>query len=502
MTSHYRFVAFPLALVFLLLGVSLVSAQDLAAFEERVTEFTLDNGMTFLVLERHEAPVATLLTFAEVGSVDEQRGRTGLAHLFEHMAFKGTTTIGTTDAAAERKLLDQMDEIFNEIRTERLQADPNETQIQTRATQLQALQQQAHALLVPGEFQQALKQAGGADLNAGTGFDSTVYYVSLPSNKIELWMSLESDRFLDPVLREFYKEKDVVMEERRLRVESDPVGRMLEEFLGLAYKAHPYGTTIVGHMSDLEALTRAEAEAFFHRYYGPGNLTVAIVGDVDPVQIETLAEKYFGRIEARPKPDPVTTVEPAQLGERRVVLQDPSQPFVLIGYHKPNVLHSDSATLDAVTDIMGVGRTSRLYHRLVKQDRVAVYASALQGYPGNKYPGLFLFYAVPARDHTNTESLAALEDEIERLKTESVSDEELKKAKTRARADLIRSLASNNGLAQQLAYYQVITGDWRNLFKRLEKIDTVTAKDIQRVANAYFTTKNRTVGLIETESTP
>jgi predicted Zn-dependent peptidase len=193
-------------------------------------------------------------------------------------------------------------------------------------------------------------------------------------------------------------------------------------------------------------------------------------------------------------------VEPPQLGERRVTLQDPAQPFVLVGYHKPDVHHPDSAVLDAVTDIMGVGRTSRLYEQLVKKDRIAAYASAFQGYPGSKYPGLFLFYAVPAQGHGNGESLVAIEAQIERLKNEPVSAAELTKAKTRARASLIGSLASNNGLAQQLAYYQVITGDWRNLFTRLERIDAVTANDIQRVANAYFTTPNRTVGLIETNN--
>ncbi len=488
--------------LFILLGccATRTVAQDLAAFEERFTQFTLDNGMTFLVLERHAAPVVTLLTFADVGSVDEQRGRTGLAHLFEHMAFKGTQTVGTRDYRAEKKAMARADAIFEAMRTERLKLQPDPKRLDEWAEEFKTVQAEAQALLVHDEFQQVFKQAGGANQNAGTSVDYTLYFVSLPSNKIELWMNLESDRFLNPVLREFYREKDVVMEERRLRVESDPVGRLLEEFLGTAYLAHPYGTEIVGHMSDIENLSRPEAEAFFRTYYGPANLTVAIVGDVQPKNVQRLAKRYFGRLKGGPKPPPVRTVEPPQRGERSVTLQDPAQPFVLLGYHKPDVHHPDSAVLDAVTDIMGLGRTSRLYDRLVKKDRVAAYASAFQGYPGDKYPGLFMFYAVPAQGQKHEASMAAMEAEIERLKKEPVSEAELTKAKTRARASLIRSLASNSGLAQELAYYQVITGDWRNLFTRLERIDAVTINDIQRVANAYFTIQNRTVGLMETSN--
>jgi predicted Zn-dependent peptidase len=275
----------------------------------------------------------------------------------------------------------------------------------------------------------------------------------------------------------------------------------LEEFLAIAYKAHPYGEPIVGHMSDLETLTRAEAQMFFEKYYLPSNLTVAIVGDVDPQQIKELAERYFSRIPSSPKPDPVETVEPPQIGQRRVIVQDPAQPFVLIGYHKPNINHSDNAVFDAITEIAGVGRTSRLYKSLVKEKKVAVAASGFPGMPGDKYPSLFLFYAVPAREHTNQECEEAIYAEIDKLKNEQVLPEELAKAKTRSRASLIRQLDSNSGLASQLTFYNVITGDWRNLFKQLDDIDKVTADDIQRVAKQYFTTKNQTVGIIDTTIT-
>jgi predicted Zn-dependent peptidase len=478
------------------------SAQDLGEFESRMTKFTLDNGLKFLVLERHEAPVVSFHIYADVGAVDEVRGITGLAHLFEHMAFKGTKTIGTKDYDAETKLMAKMDEAFVALKAERRKGEQaDKARLQQLQKQLEEAQQEAQQYLVHDEFDQVYKHAGSAGFNAYTSWDATQYIVSLPSNKVQLWMLMESDRFCNPVLREFYKERDVVMEERRLSIESQPQGRLLEEFLAVAYKAHPYGEHVIGHMSDIETITRGEAEAFFKKYYGPSNLTIALVGDVNIQQIRKLAKKYFGRIPGGPKPEPVETVEPPQLGERRVALEDAAQPFVLLGYHKPGINHPDDAVFDAITDIVGLGRTSRLYKSLVKEKKIAVAASAFQGLPGNKYPGLFLFYAVPAKGHTNQECEEAIYGQIERLKTEFVSGQELAKAKTRARAGLIRQLDSNAGLAAQLTFYEVVTGDWRNLFKQLDKIEQVTAEDIQRVAKEYFTRKNRTVGVIETTTT-
>lgn len=474
------------------------TAQDLAEFEKRMTEFMLNNGLKFLVLQRHEAPVVSFHTYADVGSVDEVKGITGLAHLFEHLAFKGTKTVGTKDYQAETKAMAKMDEAFLAIKAEQRKGEKaDKAKLEQLQKQFEDAQNQAQNYLVHDEFEEVYSRAGATGFNAYTSWDATQYIVSLPSNKAGLWMSLESDRFANPVVREFYKEKDVVMEERR-KGENDPQERLIEEFMAIAYKSHPYGEPVIGHMSDLKTMTRAEAEAFFKKYYEPSNLTMAIVGDINPQQVKTLAEKYFSRIPGGPKPDPVETEEPPQRGERRVVVQDPSQPLVVIGYHKPGINHPDNAVFDAITDIAGMGRTSRLYKALVKGKKIAIAASALQGVPGNKYPGLFLFYAVPAKDHTNQECEQAIYAEIERLKTEPVSSEELKKAKTRSRADLIRQLDSSSGLAAELTFYEVVTGDWRNLFKQLDKIEKVEASDIQRVAKEYFTSKNRTVGVIET----
>jgi predicted Zn-dependent peptidase len=473
-----------------------VMGQDLAEFEKRLTKFTLDNGLMFLVLERHEVPIVSFHTYADVGSVDEVTGMTGVAHLFEHMAFKGTKTVGTRDYQAEVVAMAKMDKLFDAIKKERRKGDKADPEV------LKELQEQfdqagadAEKYVVEDEYDEAFAQQGADGFNAYTSEDATQYVVSLPSNKIELWAMLEADRFANPVLREFYKEKDVVMEERRM-MENTPTGRLSEEFQGIAFLAHPYGREVVGFMSDLEALTRGEAKAFFHKHYCPSNLTIAIVGDVDPATVKQLARRYFAGIPSGPKPGPLVTVEPPQRGERRVAMEDAAQPIVLIGYHMPNVNHPDSTVLQVLADTVGYGRTSRLYKSLVKDKQIAVQATG--GAMLNKYPALFVFVAVPSKGHTNQECEQAIYAEIERLKSEPITPEELLKAKTRSRADLIRQLDSNSGLAAQLTFYEVVTGDWRNLFKQLDQIEKVTAEDVQRVAGTYFTTKNRTVGVIET----
>jgi predicted Zn-dependent peptidase len=492
-------------IILLIISIFLVTltftfSQNLAEFEKKVTEFTLKNGMKFIIVEKHEAPVISFITYADVGAVNEVRGITGIAHIFEHMAFKGTKTIGTKNYEEEKKILDKMDEIFLQIKKEKRKKQKNPEKLKALQEEFKKLREKAKTYVISNEFGKIVEEQGGVGLNAFTSADGTAYIYNLPSNKLELWMSLESDRFLNPVLREFYKEKEVIMEERRMRVESQAIGKLFEEFLAIAYKAHPYGDNVVGHMSDLETITRKEAIAFFKKYYIPSNLTVGIVGDVNPKEVKKLAKIYFERIPSGPKPEPVETIEPPQLGERRVEVEDPSQPILLIGYHKPDINHPDNAVYNVLMDILGLGRTSRLYKSLVKEKKIAVQVGAFPGLPGNKYPNLFVLYAIPAVGHTNQECEKAIYEEIEKLKKEKVSEEELEKAKIRARANLVRQLSSNFGLAYQMVYYEVLTGDWRNLFKSIEAIKKVTADDIMRVAKECFKKTNRIVGQIVTVS--
>jgi len=355
----------------------------------------------------------------------------------------------------------------------------------------------ADRYVVRNELGEIIDREGGVGLNASTGSDATTYYYSLPANRVELWAYLESERFLKPVMREFYNERDVVMEERRMRVDSQPIGRALEQFLAAAFAAHPYGQPGIGWPSDLRSFSATDAQAFYERYYVPASMVVAVVGDVQPEGVLALIEKYFGRLPARPAPEPLRTQEPPQGAERLVILHDPAQPLYVEGYHKGSVLDPDDAVYDVISDLLSSGRTSRLYRSLVRDKQVAADAGGFGGFPGTKYPNLFVLYAFPTPGHTPQEVQGGIREEIERLKNVDVSEEELRMVRTRAKADLVRRLDSNQGLASQLATYEARMGDWRELFRYVDRIDKVAAADIRRVAAKTFVETNRTVAVVE-----
>ena len=488
----------------LLLALTLpLAAQDLASFEKRVTVKTLPNGLTVLILRRPEAPVFSFFTLVDTGSAQDPLSKTGLAHMMEHMAFKGTPDIGTTNYAEEKVALAKVEETYAAYNAERLKRVGRDPE---RLAQLQKAWQDAIAaadkFVIKNQFGEIVESHGGVGMNAGTSYDDTSYMYSMPSNMIELWAAIESDRFANPVMREFYKERNVVMEERRMRTDSSPIGRLIEQFLGTAFAANPYHRPTVGYASDLQSFSATDAVEFFHQYYEPSNMTIALVGDLDPAQVMPIVERYFGQLPAKPKPTELTTVEPPQNSVREVKLHDMAQPFYVEGYHRPSYLDPDDAVYDAITDIMSNGRTSRMYRSLVRDQKIAAAAAGFSGLPGTKYAHLFAFYGVPVPGHTNQEIQKSIQAQIALLKTQDVTDDELQMFKTRTKADLIRGLASNTGLAQQLAIYQARYGDWRELFKYLDKVDKVTKADIRRVANKAFQDSNRTIGTIETASQP
>ena len=482
----------------LLLLSALAVAQDVASFEKRVTVKKLPNGLTIIVCERPEAPVFSFFTLVDAGSAQDPMRATGLAHMFEHMAFKGTTTIGTTDYASEKVALEKVEAAYAAYLAER---DKSVGQDEAKLKELEKAwidaRNAAEKFVVSNQFGKIVEQNGGEDMNAFTAYDETGYHYSLPENRLELWAYLESERFLHPVLREFYKERDVVIEERRMRTDSNPFGRLLEQFTEEAFAAHPYHRPTVGWMSDLNHFSATDAQKFFDKYYVPSNMVVAVAGDVKTAQAMPILEKYFGRLPARPHPDESTTVEPPQNSERRVVLKETTQPIYIEGYHRPDYRSKDDAVFDAISDLMSEGRTSRLYRSLVRDKKIASFSEGLTGYPGVKYPHLFAFIAVPLPGHKPQEVADAIHAEIERLKKEDISDDELRMIKTRSKANLIRGLADNEGLATQLATYQTRYGDWRELFRSVDRIDQVTKADIRRVANEVFVDTNRTVGIIE-----
>ena len=475
------------------------NAQDLSTFEENVTEFTLDNGLHFIIVERNVAPTAHFLTLVDVGSANEPVGNTGIAHIFEHMVFKGSHTIGTTNYDEEIQLINQMDAAYKAWLNEYNKLEPNQERLDELWSKFEELQEKAGEYVVNNEFTQIIEKEGAVGVNAFTSADLTGYFYSLPQNKAELWFMLEADRFKNPVMREFYTEKDVIYEERRMRTDSNPFGRLLEEFAATAFSAHPYKNPVIGWPSDIRNTTIEDAREFNEKHYSPSSFTIAIVGDVDPAEMRQLADKYFAGLPyGGPAPE-LTVVEPEQRGERRFVIEERSQPIYVEGYHAVHNQHPDYQALNLLSNILTSGRTSRLYRRMVVDDQSALQASSLNGYPGSKYPGMFVIYVIPNQGVEMQTVEETLREELQKIVDEGVTEEELNRVRTNARAGLVRTLTSNSGIAQTLASAHINGGDWRTAFTNLDRLSNVTTDDIQRVAEQYLIKSNRTVGMIVNE---
>jgi predicted Zn-dependent peptidase len=461
------------------------------SLEEKVTEFTLPNGFRFLIVERHESPVFVGMVRFKVGSVDEVPGITGLAHLFEHMVFKGTTVIGTRTWEEERAVLDEIERVGEAL--SRAVVEGDEEAAEALKEELDVLEEKHQTLIAPGEFINVYNENGGTFLNAFTGADLTTYFVALPSSRLELWMLMESERFKHPVMREFYKERDVVAEERRMGIETNPGGALYEALVHAAFTVHPYRIETVGYMSDLKAVTVGDAEKFFAEHYMPQNSVVALVGDVDPAHAAKLAQKYFSDVPKAPDPPPVRTVEPEQKGERRITLEFDAEPGLRVAYHVPTWPHEDFYALRALSHALTEGRASRLEKALVKEGVASDVASWFG--PGERYPHLFMLSADPIAPHTTEEVERVLYREFERLEREPITKRELERIRNNLQADAVRRLGSNFWLAFSMTEYELITGSWRNMLAYVDEVGSVTAEDVQRVAKTYLTESNRTVAV-------
>ena len=481
----------------------LVSAQDLQVLprkpqefqelQKKVGEFTLPNGLHFIVLERHESPVASFHTLVNVGSVQDPAGDTGLAHMFEHLAFKGTQSIGTRGWPEERKALDAIEEAYDRVEAETdkgIKADP--MRVDTLRTQVRIASDNAQRLAAAPEYRRILEENGAVDLNASASTVATEYSCSLPSNRTELWFLMESQRLLRPAFREFYREREVMLEEYRQRVEGDPLARMMAELLAAAFKVHPYRNPSGGWPSDILNLRRTQAQAFFDRYYVPGNITIAIVGDVTAADARHLAERYFGPMAARPMPPLVTTREPPQLGPKTVAIETSGTPLTMIGYKRPSQYDKDDLPLDTIQILLSQGRTGTLYNELVQEKRLAQQAQAIATNPDGRFPNLFVFLLVPTPGHTVEENRRALEDLLERFKSSAPDPLLFARAKAQQRASLIGRMTSNRELARRLALFSVSHGDWRRLFTTLDDLSLLTPQDVQRAASRCFVATGRT----------
>lgn len=504
-----------------LLGVTaacLLAAEPAVAQKVAVEEFTLPNGMQFLLVPRTDQPnVVSAGWVARVGSVNERPGITGISHFFEHMMFKGTNTIGTRDPDKDRtfrveqqKVRDRINQLVWTEQYERYRLgeiddpwDPaNDTpQLRSLRSKLDTLirAQQgrgkagpATATIVKDEFDQVYTKAGGSGMNAFTSYDLTCYFITVPANKLELWAWMESDRLSDSVFREFYSERDVVHEERRLRTDSTPTGRFQEQFNSMFWASCGYAWPVIGWPSDLNSYTFEQAQTYWKTYYRPGNLFGVIVGDFDPKQAKAFIKEYFSRLDpGKNKPPPVVTLEVEQLAEQRMNAVGDFPPSIEVRYHTVPAGHADSYPLDMLAEVLNE-RTGRLYTTLVEGRGIAATASA--GSDTRKYAGLFSFDATTRGEATPEQLEQAWYEELARLQAKEVPERELRKVKNRVAASNYRRLENNMSLLIQLAFYETLL-DWREINAMPAKYAAVTAADIKRVANTYFDETNRSVAI-------
>ncbi len=405
-------------------------------------EATLDNGLRVLLLEDHRSPIVSFQVWYRVGSRNELPGATGLSHFLEHMMFKGTAAYG------------------------------------------------------PGVYARLIEQNGGQD-NAFTSNDYTGYYVNIAADKVDLVIALEADRMRNLLLnpKDIDAERQVVMEERRMRTEDDPQGFLGEELASIAFKAHPYRWPIIGWMEDIRRITPEELRAHYATYYAPKNALVVAVGDFKASELLEKIKRVFGAIPRVADPPPVRTVEPPQNGERRITVKKEAKlPLVYIGYPVPNFRSSDAYALDLLSTILSEGRSSRLYRRLVYEQQIALDAGGDYSY-FSADPNLFWFSATALPGHSVDEVEKALLHEIERLKTELVSETELERAKNQVEAAFVFRQDSIHRGASLLARFELI-GGWRLLAKFVPAIRAVTAQDLRRVATTHFPDHRRNVGVL------
>ncbi len=451
----------------------------------------LNNGLRIIIYRRGYAPVFAGMISVRVGSTDEVPGETGISHMLEHMAFKGSSTIGTKDYQKEKVLLDELENLADE-------SDAANSFTPEQRSRWDAIVDQLKELWVSEEYSRELEKRGAVGLNAMTGPELTQYYVNLPSSQFEFWCRMESERLLHPVMRMFYQERSVVHEEQRMRSEDDPEGKLSEQLFSTAFQMHPYHQPVIGYVDDLTHLTARKLEKFWRKYYVPSNMVVSLVGDIDPQRDLPLIEQYFGRLPAGAEPERIIIKERAQEGERYFELMSKAYPQLVVGYKKPSFPDPDDARLSIMFQTLLGSKTSPVYKELVLKKRLALGVDYSEG-PGEEYPNLGVIHVIPRAPHSNKDLLGALERILAEFKAKGVSQEELEIAKREIAVSYLQGMNSNLGLADHLASVELIHGGWQSAFKWYDELMSVSREDVQRVANQYLILNTRTVGMLEME---
>ncbi len=486
-----------LIFVFIVLAFSAFSAEVTLD----VKEHTLANGMKILMIKTPGVPRVVCHVYFKVGSINERPGITGIAHVHEHMMFKGTKMMGVTDFEADGAIDRQIDGLMDKIYREKYwNPDGGDSEkIAQWQKEVDELVKAEKKYIIKDQLWELYMKNGGTGLNASTSNEVTGYYVTLPSNKVELQMLLESDRMMSAQFREFYSEKDVVMEERRLS-ENRPGYFFSEQVNAAFYAASPYHWDVIGWMDDLRKFTKQDMSEFHDKYYIPNNAVAIYVGDVNPTNIIALAEMYFGRIPKGPDVEPIRTSEPAQYSEKRLYGEGPAPTSLQMMFHTPPDGHPDTGPLAVLADALGAGGggfrgrgggggTGRLYKILVKEKEMAVNASAFSR--PQWYVGAFQFSAMPRLDKgVQPETLEKeIWAEVEKIKKDGLTPEEIQKAKNRSEAMFLRSLQSSMGLASRVGRAELNRG-WKSILADLDGLKKMTSEDVRRVAAKYFVKDN------------
>lgn len=465
------------------------------SLEERVRVLTLENGWRFLLLPRTDAPVISFETHVACGGAHEPPGRSGMANVLKNMLFKGSDRVGTRDWEAERLALQEVDAAHAVLLEARAGGEPQP--IAEAEEALRSARERAGSFLVPEEYSRILEDAGGAaTLNAFTTADETRFVISLPSNQVELWCWMEAERFSRPVMREFYAEREALLEDRLSRVESNPVGLLGEAVREAAFSVHPYGRAGGGNPEEIAEFTRAAAEEFFQERYGARRMTTAIVGDFDPDALRPKLERYFASIPAGPELPDESHAEPPQEGERRVEVISDTRPQLMIAWHVPSFAAPDTPAVEIAVRLLGYARSSRLERRLIRDEAIASEVFVSPAWGGDRDASLAIVRAVPTGGVELATLEAAIHEEIARLAREGPDPEELAGVQRVARADYLRSLRANAAVAAGLIENEVKAGNWRAFFRTSERLEEVTAEDVQRVLDRYFVPESRTVAAL------
>ncbi|MFO7766532.1 MAG: pitrilysin family protein [Pelovirga sp.] len=481
-------------ILLLLSALSCPVVATAANLSDRVQEHQLENGLTVLLLERHSSPTVAAYISFKVGSVNENSEQRGIAHMLEHMLFKGTNTLGTRDYESEQPLLKKIEEVGEKITRLNFQPDADEQELKRLRERLQLLQQEHRDYVVKDEFARIYAEHGGVGFNAFTSKDQTSYLINLPANKLELWAAIESDRLKNAVFREFFTEREVVQEERRRAVDINPGGKLYENLLATAYQVHPYRHPIIGWHSDIQGYSLPQIRDFFHRYYTPDNMVITLVGAFNSADTLALVERYFGELPASSDTTLITDKEPQQQGERRVHVNFDAEPRMMVAYHKPTAPHADDYAFDILARALAHGRTSRLYQSLVI-DRQLVSDVGVFSAPGSRYDNLFIISLYPRRDVTLATIEHALDEEMQRLVADPLTEADIEKARHQMMTLMLRGMRTNSGLARMLSSFEIL-GDWKYLVEYEDRLNAVDTQDLTGIARRYLQRSNRTVAIL------